>query len=116
MSVDIWKSPSTQYRRDKVAVRTACIKYIKFKIIKIQTGCHYVGYLYYSENLLDRTKPQNLRLGRGLDIAGIDLSGTLKNWVNGFVFSITARCASALAVAFFGLLEPLSQARFDILN
>ena len=96
----IWKSPSMQYRRDKVAVKTTCIKYIKLKIIKIRTGCLYIGYLYYSKNLLGRTKSQNLRLGRGLDIAGIDLSGTLKNWINGF-FPIKARCASALAVAFF---------------
>jgi len=29
------KSPSTHYRRDKVAMRTTCIKNIKFKIIKI---------------------------------------------------------------------------------
>jgi len=38
------------------------------------------------------------------------------NWVIGFVFSITGRSASALAVAFFRLLEPLSQANFDILK
>jgi len=31
-----------------------------------------------------------------------------KNWAIGFVVSITARSASALAVAFFRLLEPLS--------
>jgi len=119
--VDIWKSPRTQQRRDKVAVRTTCIKNIKFKIIKIRTGCQYVGYLYYSENLFGPHKTfnraaQNLQPGRGLDILGIDLSGTLKNWVIGFVFSITARSAPALAVAFFRLLEPLSQVRFDILK
>jgi len=35
------------YRCDKVAVRAACIKHVKFKIIKImKTGCQYVGYLY----------------------------------------------------------------------
>jgi len=35
-------------RREKVALKTT---WIKFKIIKIRTGCQYVGYFYYSENL-----------------------------------------------------------------
>jgi len=51
VSVNIWKSPSMQYRRDNVTLRTTFIKNFKFKIIKIRTGCQYVGYLYYSENL-----------------------------------------------------------------
>jgi len=51
-----------------------------------------------------------------LRIFGIQPSATLKNWVIGFVFSITARSASALAVAFYRLLEPLSQVRFVILK
>ena len=38
-------------RRDKVALRTTCIKNDKFKIIKIRTGCQCVGYFYYSKNL-----------------------------------------------------------------
>jgi len=46
----------------------------------------------------------------------VDPSGTLKNWVIGFLFSITARSSSALAVVFFRLLEPLSYVRFDILK
>jgi len=37
--------------RDKVALKTTCIKNIKFKIIKISTGCQYIGYFSYSENL-----------------------------------------------------------------
>jgi len=41
------KSFAPSYRRDKVSQRTCC-KNVKFKIIKIRTGCHY---LYYSENL-----------------------------------------------------------------
>ena len=45
--------------------------------------------------------------------SGVDPSGTLKT---GLFFSITARSASALAVAFFRLLEPLSYVRFDILK
>jgi len=63
-----------------VALRTTCIKNVKFKIIKIRTGCQYVGYFYYSENL--NWAAQNLRLGRmrpealGLDIAGLDQSYT----------------------------------------
>jgi len=60
--VDIVKAPSTQCRRDKVAQRTACIKNVKFKIIKTRTGCQYVVYLYYSEYL--NRAAQNLRLGR----------------------------------------------------
>ena len=51
VSVDIWRSPSTRCRRDKVALRTNCIKNVKFKIIKKRPGCQCVGYLYYSENL-----------------------------------------------------------------
>jgi len=51
VSVDIQKSPNTQYGRDKVVLRTTCIKNVKFKIIKVRTGCQYVVYLYYSENL-----------------------------------------------------------------
>jgi len=47
-----------------------CIKNVKFKVIKIRKGCQYVEYFYYSENL--NWTAQNLRLGRGLDIAGID--------------------------------------------
>jgi len=43
--------------------------------------------------------------------SGVDPSGTLRNWVIGFVFSITTRSSSALAVAFFRLPEPLSYVR-----
>jgi len=37
----IHKSPSTEYRCDKVALRTTCIKNVKFKfkIVKITIGC-----------------------------------------------------------------------------
>ena len=68
MSVDIRKAPSTQYRRGKVALlrTTTCIKNVKFKIIEIRTGCQYVGYFYYSQNL--NLAAQDPRLGRGLDI------------------------------------------------
>jgi len=58
-------------RRDRVAVKTTCIKNVKFKLIKIRTGCQYVGYTYYSEGL--NRAVQNLRLVRGLDIAVLDL-------------------------------------------
>jgi len=47
-------------KRDKVAL-TTCIKNVKFKIIKISTGCQNIGYLYYSENL--NWAAQNLQLG-----------------------------------------------------
>jgi len=49
-------------RCDKVALRTTCIKNVKFNIIKIWTGYQYVGYFYYSENL--NWAAQNLRLSR----------------------------------------------------
>jgi len=42
-------------RRDKVALRTVCIKNAKYKIIE------YVGCFYYSENL--NRAAQNHRLG-----------------------------------------------------
>jgi len=45
-----------------------------------------------------------------------DPYGTLKHWISGFVFSIKARSASALAVAFFRLLDLHSYAHFDILK
>jgi len=38
--------------------------------MKIRTGCQYVGYFYYSEHL--KWVAQNLRLGRGLDIAALE--------------------------------------------
>jgi len=38
-------------RHDKMALRTTCIKNVKFKIIKIRTGCQYVGYLHCNRYL-----------------------------------------------------------------
>jgi len=32
----------------KVALRTTCIKNVKFKTIKIRSGCQYVGYFYWT--------------------------------------------------------------------
>jgi len=43
-----------------MALKTTCIKNVKFKIIKIRTGCQYVGYFCYSETL--NWAAQNLRL------------------------------------------------------
>ena len=48
-------------------LRTTCMKNVKFKIMKIRTGCEYVGYFYYSENLNWAT--QNFRMGRGSRMA-----------------------------------------------
>ena len=45
-----------------------------------------------------------------------DPCGTLKDWISSFVLSVTARSASASAVAFFRLLDLLSYAHFDILK
>jgi len=50
-----------------VALKTTSIKNVKFKVIKISTGCQYVGYFHYSENLNWAAQS----LPRGLDIAGL---------------------------------------------
>jgi len=55
-----------------------------------------------------------LRHSGSVVTSGVGPSETLKNWVICLTFSITARTASALAVAFFGLLEPLSYVLYDI--
>jgi len=44
-----------------MALRTTCIKNIKFKIIKMRTVCQNIGYFSYSENL--NWAAQNLRVG-----------------------------------------------------
>jgi len=54
----------------KMSLRTTCIENVKLKIVKIRTGCQYVGCFYYSENL--NWAAQNLRLGRGLDVAVLE--------------------------------------------
>jgi len=46
------------------ALRITCTKNVKFKFIKIRTGCHYIRYLHYSENLN--------WAACGLDIAGLN--------------------------------------------
>jgi len=55
-----------------VALRgpSASIKNVKFKIIKTRTGCQYVGYFYYSENL--NWVAQNPEPCRGLDIGSLN--------------------------------------------
>jgi len=56
-------------RRNKVALKTTCIKKVKFNIIKIRTGCQYIGHFLQRKPKLGA---QNLRLGRGLDIAVLE--------------------------------------------
>jgi len=46
-----WNPDCSGNRRDKAALKTTCIKKVKFKIIKIRTGCQHIGYFYYRENL-----------------------------------------------------------------
>jgi len=49
------------------------IKNVKFKITKIRTGCQYIRYFYYCENLLGRKKTSTgPHACRGLDIAVLD--------------------------------------------
>jgi len=50
MLVDIWKSASTQYSRDKVTLRTTCTTNVKFRFFKTGTGFQHVGYLCNREN------------------------------------------------------------------
>ena len=56
-----------------MALRTTCIKVVKFKIIKIRTGWQCVGYFYYNEHL--HWVARNLRLG-GMRPAGPGLDIT----------------------------------------
>jgi len=49
-------------RRDKVALKSTCIKNVTFKFIKIGTGCQYMAYFYFRENL--NWVSQSRRLGR----------------------------------------------------
>jgi len=45
--MDIWKSPSTRYRRDKKGIEYYLHqKCSKFTIIKIRKSCQYAGYIY----------------------------------------------------------------------
>jgi len=59
-------------RVDKVALRTTCIKNVKFKIIKVRTGCQYVGYFFCSENLnWASCGPRVQHSGSSLSINGV---------------------------------------------
>jgi len=64
-------------RRDKVALRTTCIQNVKFKIIKMKTGCQYtyiyVGYFYYTKDL------HWAACGPRLDIAALVCSEFLRS-------------------------------------
>jgi len=57
-----------------VVLRTACIKNGKLKIIKIRSGCQYVGYLSLQLKT-EKWAAHNLRLGRSLDIAVLNEHG-----------------------------------------
>jgi len=46
-----WNPNGNGDTRDKAALKTTCIKYVNFKIIKKKTSCQFVGCFYYSENL-----------------------------------------------------------------
>jgi len=56
-----------------VALWTTCIKNVKFKIIKIRTGCEYARYFYHSENpnWAEKKSSTGPCAGCGLDIAGL---------------------------------------------
>ena len=71
-----------------MALRTTCNKNVKFKILKTRTGCQYIGYVSYSENL--NWGAQNLRLGRGLDIAGFGafITGSCVKWTHMIPYEI----------------------------
>jgi len=68
-------------RRDKVTLRTTCIKNVKFKMIKTRSGCQYVAYcrilILQRKPKVGCTNPQLGRIsarGRGLDIGGLEIS------------------------------------------
>jgi len=101
-------------RCDKVALRTTCIN-VKFKIIKIKTGCQYtymcLGYFYYSDEL--STQPlTELHADHRLDVAALDGSILQK-------FSLETRLESesfnpltaAIGRPFFGHKSPAARAR-----
>jgi len=50
----------------------------KFLIIKIRTGCQNIRYFYCSEKLYWAAR--KLRLGRGLDVAAVDIAVRL-DWI-----------------------------------
>jgi len=45
-----------------MALKTTCIKNVKFKIIKVRTGRQHMGYFYYSESI--NATAENFPLGR----------------------------------------------------
>jgi len=65
-----WNPNCNGNRRDKVALKITCIKYVKFKIIKIRTGCQYVGYFDYKTQTGPHKTSTWPHAGPGLDIAG----------------------------------------------
>ena len=81
MSVDIFNLPALS-TYVIVALTATCIKNVKFKIIKIRTGCQYVCYIY-SENL---NWAAHCSTGCGLDIAALD---SPVNW-NAFYYCVFA--------------------------
>jgi len=62
--VDTWNGnfPARNTDVKYVVLRTTWIKNVKFKIVNIRTGCQFVDYFYYSENL--NRAAQNLWQGR----------------------------------------------------
>jgi len=56
----------------KCHCRTPASKMSKFLIIKIRTGCQNIRYFYCSEKLYWAAR--KLRLGRGLDVAAVDIA------------------------------------------
>jgi len=74
-------------RRDNVALRTTCNKTVKFRIIKIRTGCQFVRYFTTAKPKLGRTKPSTgPHAARGLDIAGLhNLSRLIKSLFKTFL-------------------------------
>jgi len=66
-----------------MALKITCIKNVKFKIIKIKTGCQYIENFHCCEN--PKVGRTNLRLGHmwpigcRLDIAGLKVCSSLVN-------------------------------------
>jgi len=59
-------------KRDKLALKTTCIKNVNFKLIKIRIGCQYIGYSATPKTKLGGTKPSTrLHAAHGLDMADL---------------------------------------------
>jgi len=102
-TLKVFESHCNGNRCDKMALRTTLSKMSNSKWSKTRTGCQYVRYFYHSENL--NWAAQNPRLGRGLDIAGLD-----SLFYSCYEFIVRPICGVIMSPHYF----PISQAQDDL--